>query len=179
MKVWDSIISLVHKIPRGMMPGLLVVSALILFLPDKALEKLYLVAFRDQFGMYVGIAFLLLIVINIWILWDILNSRFEEKRLKRVRIRSLHELTPEEKGYLVPLVIGQKNTIYVGIDDGIAGGLVANSILFRSSNIFTSYEGAPYNLQPWAREHLHEHPELLEGHVGTPMSPEQKMQNRW
>jgi hypothetical protein len=48
---------------------------------------------------------------------------------------------------------------------GIAGGLVAKRILFRSSNIFNMIQGPPHNIQPWAKARLIEKPELLEGAV--------------
>ncbi len=48
-----------------------------------------------------------------------------------------------------------------GLVDGLAGGLEAKGILFRSSNFGDPLYGFSHNLQPWARDYLKKHPELL------------------
>lgn len=45
--------------------------------------------------------------------------------------------------------------------DGVVGGLEAQRILYRSSNVGDLDEWA-YNIQPWAWEHLKSSPGLLE-----------------
>lgn len=75
-------------------------------------------------------------------------------------MKSLHELTPDEKGYLLPYIRDVANTRYFKFIDGIAGGLWAKRILFRSSDLAVP-NSAPDNLEPWARQYLQDHPELL------------------
>ncbi|MGY6217836.1 super-infection exclusion protein B [Methylolobus aquaticus] len=77
----------------------------------------------------------------------------------------LHALTSEEKGYLAPYVFGKVNTQYFRVDDGIAGGLTAKLMIYRSSNAFNMIKDVPYNIQPWAKEYLIKNPELLDGAV--------------
>ena len=88
-------------------------------------------------------------------------------------------LTPEEKGYLVSYIEGQQNTIYVGLDDGIMGGLTAKGITYRSSNMGDLLNGVAFNLQPWARSYLEENRYLLDGYAGKPMTPREKLYGRW
>lgn len=40
-------------------------------------------------------------------------------------------------------------------------------------------EGFAYNLQPWARDYLNDNPQLLDGHVGEPMTPQEKLHSQW
>jgi hypothetical protein len=98
-----------------------------------------------------------------------LVDRIKEKRAKRREqeeweknvAETLSLLTPAEKRTLQPYILKNQNSYAFDIADGVSGGLVAKKILYRSSNVgyFRSFA---HNLQPWAREHLMEHPELLE-----------------
>ena len=98
----------------------------------------------------------------------------EKKGLKQCQ-EMLQQLTPEEKGYLVPFIFEQKNSVYVGMDDGVMAGLVAKGITYRASNMGSMLEGFAHNLQPWARSYLGQHAELLEGSVGQPLTPGEKL----
>ena len=145
-----------------------VILALILFLPDYAASSLSIAAFRDTYRTYLGPAFLVAVgllltklVMAFWGWWR------ECKRLKAMH-KLLHNLTPEEKGYLKPFIVDRANSIYVGLDDGVAGGLTAKKILYQSCTIGSDSEGFAHNLQTWAFEYLSKHPELLKGYVGTP-----------
>jgi hypothetical protein len=83
----------------------------------------------------------------------------------------LYKLTPEEKGYLMPYIETEKNTVNVGLDDRIMGGLVAKGITYRASSTGNMVTGFAYNLQPWAREYLMTNPQLHSGASGRPMAP--------
>ena len=90
----------------------------------------------------------------------------------------LHQLTPEEKGYLVPFIDKQQNSVYVGMDDGVMAGLVTKRITYRASNMGHVFKGFAYNLQPWARTYLEQNSELLGGYVGEPLTPQQRLHSR-
>ncbi|MGL6349088.1 MAG: super-infection exclusion protein B [Aeromonas sp.] len=94
------------------------------------------------------------------------------------RCRQLHTLTPEEKGYLIPYVIDQQNSIYVGMDDGIMFGLRAKRVTYLASSMRDILDGIACNLQPWAREYREDHPYLLDGYIGKPLTSRQK-RNFW
>lgn len=89
----------------------------------------------------------------------------------KVRHQSLHELTPDEKSYLAAYVLDDVNTQYMQIDDGIAGGLNAKGIIYRASNVGDMLRGWAYNIQPWAKDYLREHPHLLDGASGNVPGP--------
>ena len=80
----------------------------------------------------------------------------------------LDNLTPDEKTYLAPYVLEEVTSQVFELEDGIAGGLVAKNIIYRSSNLGNVLEGFPYNMQPWARDYLHQHLELLQGAAARP-----------
>lgn len=84
-----------------------------------------------------------------------------EKRLQK----SLHELTPIEKAYLVPYIRDNEVSRNFRLNDGVRGILEQKNILYRSSNIGNAVYGISYALQPWARRYLEKSPHLLNGHA--------------
>ena len=93
------------------------------------------------------------------------------KRMKRIRRaealeaekEALQGLTGDERTYLAPFVLGGENTVYFHVQDGVAGGLEAKEIIYRASTVGDMINGFAFNLQPWARQYLEEHPEILKG----------------
>ncbi len=141
---------------------------IVIFLPETVAAQLGLVEFRTDYRGLLGWGFVLswssLGAALIWWLKSIIAKKFKVRKQERIRQQHLHELTPEEKGYLIEYKNGQ-NSIYCDIEDGIAGGLLAKDIIYRSSNVFNMVDGVPYNIQPWAKRYLDDHPELLDGYV--------------
>jgi len=90
----------------------------------------------------------------------------------------LHNLSAEEKGYLSGFVVKGKNTIYAAPFDGVAGGLLEKSIIYRASSVSNILEGEAYNLQPWAQEYIKKYPDLLKGAVGRPQTTEERLFGR-
>ena len=63
MKVKDFIDFL--KLPPNILAALSLVTGIILFVPDKALSKLYMVDFRNNYGFIISIVFLISTAISI------------------------------------------------------------------------------------------------------------------
>jgi hypothetical protein len=55
---------------------------------------------------------------------------------------------------------------------------MARRIIFRTSNMFSLVEGAPLNLQPWVRDYVTAHPEILADAEGRPVPPREKLLGR-
>lgn len=143
----------------------------LLFLPEVALQSLALTAFRDSNRPYIGGALLVsisllvgqLLISSAASLREIfkkLAAHREQIEAARKRTEILHKLTPDEKAYLAPYILDEKNTQYFGIQDGIAGGLQAKEIIYRAS--FAGISGFAFNIQPWARDYLTANLQLLE-----------------
>lgn len=62
--------------------------------------------------------------------------------------------------------------------DGVAGGLAAKGIIYRSSNVINLIDGVPHNLQPWARLFLSTHPEVLDDAAQMPPSRSEQWRRR-
>jgi hypothetical protein len=170
-----------RKIPAAFLVAIVCVLALILFIPDEIAKTLAVDEFRKNYRVFLGPAFLLTISFSVArIFLFFLGGHYQRKALKSKR-QSLHKLTPEEKGYLVPYIEGQQNSVYVGMDDGVMAGLRAKGIIYLAANMGSVLEGFAFNLQPWAREYLEKNPGLLNDYVGQPKTPQQKLfpRSRW
>jgi hypothetical protein len=139
----------------------------VIFGSDGFVSALGLSDLRNQFRAHLGIAFVFSTSMLVAQLLSRAVQFFRKKRRATRTLAGMHDtlrnLTPDERAYLLPFVVAQKNTINFPVEDGIAGGLVAKNILFRSSNIFRWRTGIAHNLQPWARDFLEAHPDVLEG----------------
>jgi len=92
------------------------------------------------------------LVIDFW------NSRLIKKRQKE----ALEKLSTQEKIFLAGYIKNDYSTQRERYSSGIANGLEAKGIVFRSSMISSPGSRTfPYNIQPWAFAYLKKHPKLL------------------
>jgi hypothetical protein len=119
--------------------GISIACGATLFFPENIANTLGVVDFRNQYRGYIGAILIIAssVVIAQSARWGIkaLRASYNSKRSKKVRINYLHNLTPDEKAYLIPFVIDDENTQYFVIEDGIAGGLSAKNIIYQASGV--------------------------------------------
>jgi hypothetical protein len=149
--------------PRYLGPLWLVLGVL-LFAPEGLLRRFGLAEFADDYRPYVGVLFLLssafLISAVVAFLWEFAVEWLDEGLTVRNGRRRLQNLTPADKEVLRAYVEGDTRTRYFTINNGVVKGLEHEGVLYRASNLGRG-STFPYNLQPWAWEHLKAHPELL------------------
>ncbi|CAJ1762150.1 hypothetical protein PEKONANI_00066 [Aeromonas jandaei] len=167
------------KIPAAFLVAIISVLGLILFLPEEHSKILAVDGFRNEYKVFLGPAFLITLSFCAARLFHFLMQGYRQRQTIKNRHAILHNLTPEEKGYLIPYIARKQNTIYVGMDDGIMAGLRAQGITYLAASMGDMHNGFAFNLQPWAREYLDKHPNLLDGYAGVPMTPRQKLHSRW
>jgi hypothetical protein len=147
--------------------AILIAGALFLIAPASVLGRMSLNDFwlRPYIGIVTILAAALLVTHGVAYLVNHIRAKRSKKKEQEDRERSeldtLRALTPAEKRALQPYIVENENSVGFSIADGVAGGLVAKKILYRSANASFGYS-FPHNLQPWAREHLTKHPGLLE-----------------
>lgn len=140
--------------------------SIVIFAPDNFLRKLGLFNIKEAHQTIISISLLLALsmlgargcaAIISWI-----KQRFIwHKNLKEMRKR-LNDLTSEEKQILRKYILGNTRTQDLLIQDGVANGLVAAKVLYRSANVGSMMGGFAFNMQPWAWVYLKENPYLLE-----------------
>jgi hypothetical protein len=168
-----------RKIPAAFFVAVLAVLGLVLFLPEQYAKILAVDTFRSQYRAFIGPAFLLVLAFGVARLFTWLAGAYAQKRFVKERNELLHKLTPEEKGYLVPYIQNEQNSVYVGMDDGVMAGLRKKGVTYLAANMGDVLNGFAFNLQPWAREYLQSNLQLLDGYAGQPMTPRQKLHARW
>lgn len=167
-----------RKIPAAFLVAIVSVLGLILFLPEEYAKTLAVDGFRNEYRVFLGPAFLLTLSFCAARILNFFIQGHRQKQKAKKRQKALHNLTPEEKGYLVSYIEGQQNTVNVGMDDGVMAGLRSKGITYLAANMGDLLNGFAFNLQPWAREYLDQNPHLLDGYVGSPMTPRQKLYSR-
>ena len=145
--------------------ALFIASSLLLFLPDGAAHQVGISAFRQTWRGYIGATFIVSIALlassGLSVISRSLGNNLHNRRLQRSVLETLEMLTEDEKLFLRPYIIDGANTRMANITNGVAGGLVAKGIIFRSSNVGTVFSGFSYNLQPISRKILTGRPDLL------------------
>ncbi|EPN7235041.1 super-infection exclusion protein B [Vibrio vulnificus] len=167
-----------RKIPAAFLVAIITVLALILFLPEEYAKTVAVDGFRELYRVYLGPAFLLTLSFCVARIYMFFMRSHNQRKVLKAKHESLHKLTPEEKGYLLPFIEEQLNSINVGMDDGVMAGLRSKGITYCATSMGSVLDGFPFNLQPWAREYLEKNPTILNGAVGQPMTPQQKMYSR-
>jgi hypothetical protein len=177
-EVFESIGSVLSGIKQAgpvVLMGVAIATGIGVFATDGFIAQLGLLELRNQHRAYVGGVFIvsgaMLGAQGLAAVAQMARRRYRRHRLEAQSREALHALTPDEKAYLLPFVLGGQNTLYFRAQDGVAGGLIAKKILYQSSTIGSMLSGFAHNLQPWAREHLEKHPHLLEGANPSPEGP--------
>lgn len=151
--------------------GLVLASGLVLFATESFVTTLGLAEFRQANMSYLGGTFVVAVALLVSHLVFGSTSWIRRGIARHRRHKSLRELTPDEKAYLIPYVVNDQNTAYYLIEDGIAGGLTAKGIIYRASSVGSIVDGWAFNIQPWAKTYLKSHLELLGGANPDPESP--------
>lgn len=158
--------SIIKKIPyRAIFIILTLVSGGIIFLPDTVIKKLYLYNFRNTFGFWIGLIFLILFFVSIYLIITpiikrkIINRTFYGKYAQK----KFDLLCDEEKKIIMCMYNESSHTHRLSKSDAIVELLTEKMFVNH-----TAY-GVPigkdlffdYYLQPWVIEYLNKHPEFL------------------
>ena len=148
----------------------------LLFAPQSFLATLGLDSLVTQYRGYLGAAWLffaaLLIVAAVRAVAQPAKKKVKELLWVAGRQKRLHRLTPQERQLLQRYIGGNTRTQNLNMEDGVVGGLEAEKMIYRASNISHAYTTFAYNIQPWAWDYLHKHPELLKGDGDDPEGPD-------
>jgi len=141
-------------------------SGLLLFLPKEFIDKLGVFKFVTDNKQYIGMTFLVSGVVSIsntiTFIYKKFTTKIRMKNVHRSREKRLHSLNPREKMILLYYFVNGTNTQLLAFNDGTVRELEGYMIIQRTSQVSQAGMNFPYNLNPWAREYLNEHPELLD-----------------
>lgn len=159
-----AVIAAILKVGVPIYISIFISCCLALFLPDYLAGQIGIATFRQLYRGYLGGGLIfstsLLTASALSVTSQAVTNRLDDRRLRQLTLDTLNMLTEEEKKFLRNFMVGGQNTVFAPITDGVTGGLVAKTIIYRSSNVIQRFS-APYNLQPVARKLLSERPALL------------------
>jgi len=144
---------------------LFIISTVLLFGGEELIASLGLLEAKEILKPWVGVAWIISISIIIseptYYAFNLVKKRIQWRiKLKQMQ-KTLHNLTPDEKIFLSVYIDDDTKTQSADYNNGVVSGLVAEKIIFRSSNLSQYYTTFPYNIQPWAWEYLKNNPEIL------------------
>jgi len=139
--------------------------SIILFAPDKFIEKLDLFDVKNTYQLLISALFLISASIliarffNSIIQW--VRTRITWKNNLKIMQNNLHTLTPGEKIILRSYISNNTKTQTLLVQDGVVQGLVAKKVICRFANLGTMMGGFDFNIQPWAWDYLQQNTYLL------------------
>lgn len=144
----------------------LVTSALTLFATDEYANILGIDAFRSEYRLWIGVAFLLaasVIVTNsLWVTASFLKPWARDWIFVQTHKGCLTSLTADEKVILRQFIINGDSTVYADVNSGTINLLVHKNIAYRASSLSLRMTRFAYILHPWARAYLEKHRNLLD-----------------
>lgn len=146
----------------------LIITALLLFLPDAVMTKIYLLEFRNNFGTYIGLAFVISACVLIVLEGAQLIFKLKCKREffgKRAR-KKISNLSKDEKSILLYMRKNQSKTIFLPCTNGAVLHLKSQLMISHASNTGTmvgAVQLMPYILQPWTIEAINDNGDIFEG----------------
>jgi hypothetical protein len=168
--ILNAIFKFLKLAPRYLI-AVVLFAGIMLFSPDRVLQRLGVLRFAQDNRSWLGIAFLgatSLFVVSCII--DLINwlkrSRRERARTKHI-VKRLNNLTEDEKQILRFYLANNTRANRLRYDDGVVRGLEADGIIHRSSSLGNLVEGFPYNISDVAWNYLHLNPDLLMGTTNT------------
>lgn len=138
--------------------SIFIASALILFLPNSFIEKLYLLNLKNEYGTYLGLAFILsgsiLLVLSTVKAWKKILNKYENKKLHKARLKYLTELDSTKTEIIKEFIEDEKHTLRLPMNNGPIIELEFYGIISRAGEISPTeiYKGEfviQFYLQPW------------------------------
>jgi hypothetical protein len=149
--------------PRYMV-ALCVVTAALLFLPQRILAWLSVEPLTIRYRPYIGVAFLFFLVMTMSYPiehgWKSARRFLQGITFRRRILERLGQLSSDEKGILVSYISNNQRTRYFDYNNGTVANLRLCSILYLP-NTTVDIGRVPFTMSERVWDYLHEHPDLL------------------
>ena len=144
-----------------------IISALLIFLPDSALQKMFLLDFRNKIGTFLGVTFIFTACLSAYLF---ISSIFRDRRIKNALSgkkakQKLEELTDIEKQIIVYMYHNQDKSIILPCTNSAVVHLKGLLMITEASNVgsqLVTVQLFPFYLQQWVIKALESNPDLLQ-----------------
>ena len=155
------------KLPPYLLSAVSIASGLLLFLPERVIELLFMSNFRTEYGFVIGAVFIIassiLAVLVMKSLYGIIKKKYDVFILKRTQTKFLIKLS-EDKVQLINVFLQRKNhTVMLPMQDGLVIELRHYDVITPAGQTHAVSMLDPqinYFLQPWVIERIKESKEL-------------------
>lgn len=158
------------KLPPNILAAISLVTGCILFVPDSALNKLYMVNFRNDYGFVISIIFLIstaiLIIFLITYIADKVIKKIKNKKLKQAQIKYLKDAEKAKVDLIKEFIKEETHTLSLVVNNGLTTELSHFGIISLAGNTqpvdfgYNSEMYLKYFLQPWVISLINESDEL-------------------
>lgn len=165
MKDFKSFIDLL-KLPPTILFVVSLVTGIILFLPEDYLNIFYMGKFRENFGFYIGIVFLLstvmLLVLIVTNIYKKIKEKYDNKKYKEARIKYLKQLDKSKTDIIQRFIDCKDHTMALPANNGSIIELENFGLITLAGNTQLVYDDFQllYFLQPWVMRIISEDEEL-------------------
>ncbi len=155
------------KLPPSILSALALASGFIIFAPSALLRRLYFVDFKDNYGFYIGIVFIVsLSILFVYIVGKpvkLISDKLRDKRLNEHKFKCLKELSTDEKELIRQMMSRSHYTMELPVNSGVVVKLQHLYIIgpAGSTHIVNGYDmRIPYFVQPWVIKMSCENPDI-------------------
>jgi hypothetical protein len=157
-----------------------VASLALLLLPSSWIHRLALGEFQRYRGWVAIAAFVsgaALLVTLITKLWGLSTATLEKRSAAKEKENYLRTLSPGERFILAKYLSAETETQYLEVEDGTVGALLSKEIIYRGADVgrWTTFA---FNIEPWAKEYLAKHPDVLKDAAPPIKTPLQRYRER-
>lgn len=143
----------------------MLVSAILLFLPERCLKLIKLDTFHARYSSWIGFIFVLSAVIALVNTVSWIKHKIERRIKTKKAIKNLHarlwELFPAEKAIIIEMYLSPDRSIRLPHDNSSVAILLNYKMIQYGSKILDLSQDNPFFLQPWVCNYLDRHPEYL------------------
>jgi len=156
------------KLPPNILGALAIASGILLLLPDKVINKLYMTEFRNKYGFAIGIIFIvslsILIILLILKIYHLFYDKRLDKKVAEGQLKYLRNMNREKVMILNAFLQERTHTLELPMNDGLVIELQHFGVITPAGQNHLVSMPDPrikYFLQPWVEIKIRSNDELM------------------
>lgn len=158
--LFDKLLSILQK-PSPILFITSIVFGGLIFLNDTLLKKLFLLDFRNEFGVYIGIIFIIssLLVLTYFFIWLFkkIREKYNVYLQEKLRIKRLLNLNKEQFETIVQMYYRPSQSANLDILQSTVIILQSYEMIGRASTVGVYSMYFSFFLEPWVIEYIDKH----------------------
>lgn len=155
------------KLPPSILSALALASAFIIFAPSNVLEKLYFIDFKETYGFYIGLVFI--VSISILFVYLVIKpakyfyDKHRDRRISEKQLKYLRELSKDEKRLIRQMLSCPGYTMELPANNGMVIKLQGFFVISPAgtTHLVDAYDmRIPFFVQPWVVKMTGENPDI-------------------